>query len=649
MGLVLVCSTKAPFADVNLLIFWAYHKNDYLLHSIALRANKWNTSNMHHSAKLLILIIVLFQITQSAQYSPLLFPRALSSSYLENRGSRYHAGFDFQTGDSIGVSIAAPEDGWISRLRVSPFGYGKAVYFKTQNLIYVFAHLDGFNEPIDTYITHSQSHHESNEVNIYPSKSDSLYFKKGDILAYSGETGIGDPHLHFETRSTSSRTVDPTPYSTFVDTIDPEISYIAIKSTHINPLVIPLESDTIPVPIVRNINSILINIRDFADAKRENALSIQSLSVKCNNKRIFKKSYHSQRYGRMSTIRHELTWSIEDTTQVDGDWHALGSNTQHTEIFKPNTFCDGKNNTLSITAVDFSGNSTTKSVQWKDQSIEFWYPHNPWGNQDSLLFTYLGEPHILGKRHEVYTFYDTSDNKLSLPTQDLSNTIISLKHLSLKHPTLAKIRVGSSREIKLYTLNKDSTTIISHDTITVRLTPEVKAVLTTEISSDGSAIIIHPKGLAVNKKVKTCFNSAHANKSTILQYLTESKREWSTYSTIQKNASRLCSSPNELRDTRIFVDVKPPSVDSIKTVRCRSYEQCHSKAVLYLHNDVSGFSSGNQLKTYIDSQWTANYFDNERNSLTIRLSKKDMHKSLNINVSDDAGNVLNTAIELSNY
>ncbi len=604
---------------------------------------------MKYSLKLLTLIIVLFQNSHSADYSPLLYPRALSSSYLENRGSRYHAGFDFQTGDSIGVSIAAPEDGWVSRLRVSPFGYGKAVYFKTKNLIYIFAHLDGFNTSIDNYIVDYQGRKKLNEVNVYPFLSDSLHFKKGDILAFSGETGIGDPHLHFETRKTSSKTVNPTPYTTFVDSINPEVSFIAIKSRNTPSVIIPLESDTVSLPLIKGITSILVNIRDFADAKKENALSIKTLSATCNDKLIFKKSYSSQSYGAMSTIRHELTWSIEDTTQVDGDWHSLGSKTQHTEVLQPNTFCDSKSSVLSIRALDFSGNSTTKIVHWQNRTPHEWYPNNPWGNQDSLLFTFLGEAHIQGKKSAQYSFFDSEENKISIANKYLSNEIISLNHLLLVYPTISKIKIASDREVRLHTLIKDSTVTFTHNDYRIQLSPEVHTVVSTEVSNNGSTLTLHPKGLPVHKKVKTCIKKTGAKNNTILQYLTETKREWSTYSTIQKNNTRLCSSPNELRDTRAVVDTKPPTLNSIKVSRCDHYEQCHSKAVVYLNKDLSGFSSGNQLKTYIDSQWRINYFDNERNSMTVRLSKADTKKPLTINGRDDAGNVLDTTVNLSNY
>ena len=63
-------------------------------------------------------------------YNPFNRDAYLTSSFGENRGTRYHAGFDYSTNMEEGWVVYAPENGKVEELRVSPFGYGKLMLFK---------------------------------------------------------------------------------------------------------------------------------------------------------------------------------------------------------------------------------------------------------------------------------------------------------------------------------------------------------------------------------------------------------------------------------------------------------------------------------------------------------------------------------------
>ncbi|MCX5752059.1 MAG: hypothetical protein NTW97_00275, partial [Candidatus Krumholzibacteria bacterium] len=86
---------------------------------------------------------------------PLNEPRKLSSSFGEYRDGHYHAGIDLRTFGRIGLPCLAPDSCEAVRLRVSPIGYGKALYVRFgDGRTAVFAHLSGFSRELDSLSYH---------------------------------------------------------------------------------------------------------------------------------------------------------------------------------------------------------------------------------------------------------------------------------------------------------------------------------------------------------------------------------------------------------------------------------------------------------------------------------------------------------------
>lgn len=137
----------------------------------------------------------------------------LSGNFGELRGSHFHAGLDLKTNLTIGKPVYAAADGYVSRLKVAHFGYGKALYLSHEGgYASVYAHLDRFAEDIQNYIKNTQYKKERFQVELFPSK-DKFVVKKGDLIGYTGNTGSsGGPHLHFEIRDPQSRPLNPLDY-----------------------------------------------------------------------------------------------------------------------------------------------------------------------------------------------------------------------------------------------------------------------------------------------------------------------------------------------------------------------------------------------------------------------------------------------------
>ena len=141
--------------------------------------------------------------------NPLDIPLELSGTFGELRSNHFHAGLDIKTQGKVGFKVFAVADGYISRIKVQQYGYGKTIYITHPNgYTSVYGHLSKFNTKIDAYVKRIQYKKENYETgNIFP-KKEAFILKKGQIIAYSGDTGgSGGPHLHFEIRDTKSEHV----------------------------------------------------------------------------------------------------------------------------------------------------------------------------------------------------------------------------------------------------------------------------------------------------------------------------------------------------------------------------------------------------------------------------------------------------------
>lgn len=182
---------------------------------------------------LLLLFLYLPIFSQTTDYPkdffrpPLDIPMQLSGNFGELRPNHFHAGFDFRTQQKEGFAVHAAGDGYISRIKISSYGYGKAIYIDHPNgYTTVYGHLQKGYGKIEEYIRAEQYKQQSYEIEVFP-KPDELPVIKGDTIAISGNTGGSEgPHLHFEFRDTKSEKIINPLYFGFdlKDTRKPNIS-----------------------------------------------------------------------------------------------------------------------------------------------------------------------------------------------------------------------------------------------------------------------------------------------------------------------------------------------------------------------------------------------------------------------------------------
>lgn len=155
----------------------------------------------------------------------------LSAPFGQLRDNHFHSGLDIRTFEKEGLPVKAVADGWISRIKISAWGYGNAIYIDHPNgYTSVYAHLQRYNDSITEFVKEEQYRNESFEVEIFPRKNQ-LPIKRGDLIAYTGNSGGSTgPHLHFELRNTKTEyPINPLLFNMPVtDTLSPFFKTIAI-------------------------------------------------------------------------------------------------------------------------------------------------------------------------------------------------------------------------------------------------------------------------------------------------------------------------------------------------------------------------------------------------------------------------------------
>lgn len=135
--------------------------------------------------------------------NPLDLPMDLSGNFGELRPNHYHMGLDLKTRRVENQRVFAAADGYISRVKIEPGGFGRAIYINHPNgYTTLYAHLNDFNPQLEHWVKEQQYARES--WNVFLELTPGQFpVKKGDFIAFSGNTGGSQaPHLHFEIRRT---------------------------------------------------------------------------------------------------------------------------------------------------------------------------------------------------------------------------------------------------------------------------------------------------------------------------------------------------------------------------------------------------------------------------------------------------------------
>ncbi len=157
--------------------------------------------------------------------------KALAANFGELRPNHYHMGLDCKTEKKQNLPILAAAEGYIAKVKIEPYGFGRAIYINHPNgLTTLYAHLNNFIPQLEQYVKEQQYALKSWRVfldipaNLFP-------VTKGMFIAYSGNTGGSQgPHLHFEIRDTNTdKVLNPSLFGIpITDNVAPDILRLAV-------------------------------------------------------------------------------------------------------------------------------------------------------------------------------------------------------------------------------------------------------------------------------------------------------------------------------------------------------------------------------------------------------------------------------------
>ncbi|MDP5157538.1 MAG: M23 family metallopeptidase [Flaviramulus sp.] len=342
----------------------------------------------------LFLLVTLFTNAQNnypQDYfgNPLEIPVILAGTFAELRSNHFHSGLDIKTQQRTGLKVLASADGFVSRIKVSHFGYGKALYISHPNgYTTVYAHLQNFAPNIEAYVKKLQYEKESYEIEVFPTP-DVLPVTKESLIAYSGNTGgSGGPHLHFEIRDKQERPINPMLFGIDIkDTTNPIVDAIYAYPLDQNSFVnnsnkkqklrlIPLKNGDYTTESIEAIGTIGFGIETFdRQDLAANSNGVYNIESFVNGNRIFEIDLKSFSFDETQHINQLIDYK-----------HYIEKKERIQKLFK-------KNNPLTILNSDFnngflsvedSTNSVYKIRIADYKNNESWVTINIKGSKNSI-------------------------------------------------------------------------------------------------------------------------------------------------------------------------------------------------------------------------------------------------------------------------
>jgi len=308
---------------------------------------------------------------------PVRIPILLSGSFAELRSNHFHSGIDIKTQGVTGIPVYSVAEGYISRIVVSPGGFGKALYINHPNgTTSVYGHLDKFRDDIEKYVKELQYKKRSFRINEQIA-GDRFLLNQNDLIGLSGNSGSsGGPHLHFELRDTKSEEpVNPLKYNfTVKDDIPPKIFSLMIvplgKYSHsdfqtdkkIYPVIANSNEYTLSTPVipVYGPTGFAIEVNDYFNGSN-NRCGVYSILLKIDGEPYYSFQMDRFSFGETNYINSHIDYEtlIKSRRRFHKTWLDSGNRLSIYKYIRDNgiyNMNDGNIHPVSIEVKDIHGN-----------------------------------------------------------------------------------------------------------------------------------------------------------------------------------------------------------------------------------------------------------------------------------------------------
>jgi len=551
--------------------------------------------------KNIILILLFASFTSSAQNkyptnyfrSPLDISLHLSGTFGELRNNHFHAGVDIKTKRRTGFPVYATADGYVSRIKVAIWGYGKVIYISHPNgYTSVYAHLSKFGDGIQEYVKNIQYQKESYETgNIYPAENE-ITVKKGQVIAFTGRTGgFVAPHLHYEIRDTKTEhIINPLLFGLKIkDSIAPRINkliaYPIGEGSRINRSVkkqtLAIKKDSLNNYRTNRISAsgsigFGINVYDLL-GKELNKNGVYSIEMKVNGKRHYYHDVETFSFAESKYINLLIDYPYFATykNRIQKTFREKETKLSIYEDLVKDGFVDVKEGfsyKVEIIAKDFKGNRSSVKIP------------------------------IIGVKSE----------SILLQEKDTTNYKI------LKNKFQKFTEGGVTVAFPKNTFYKD---------------------IFIDFSVNGKLATIHKPTIPLNKSFTITFDSTMYRKSEVnnIYIANINNKKYPYYQNTRKREDKLFTTTKTLGKYTLLIDNELPKIYNLNFKNNNWVSKLN-----YLTIKISDTQSGiKSYEAFIDDEWILMEYDLKKKKLSYNFSDKKLVGSKHIFklvVSDNVGN-----------
>lgn len=438
---------------------------------------------------LLLIFNTAFSLSLLAQPTGYIWPTDaspyLTSTFAETRSAHFHSGIDIKTWGREGYKVFASKAGRIVRIAITSKGYGRTIYMQHYDETYtVYAHLQRFLPKLQSYVDSVRLLNHQFEIDL-DVRSKNWFFDQGDIIGYTGSTGIGPPHLHFEIRDKHQRPINALLTNLKIkDTIAPIISSVLVlpmsDSSTIRGSKFPITfsptlnvDGTLDLGVIEASGPISIAINEYDKAENvSNKYASYKFTLSSEKGIHFSSTHDSFDFNETETMfidriasfgksrRSYKTLFLEEPVPVP--FYGININngvlepTNDTTLYQINV-SDINDNTTTINFELINYVFDTDSTIPQIMDVNRWYWRNDWISQHQLLSTNLSGNQfgMIWDTKKNQRLVNSSEHQILVSRIDPStaNSIISPDQNLNVH--IAKSTFFDTTSIGICTFNRD--------------------------------------------------------------------------------------------------------------------------------------------------------------------------------------------------